>query len=139
MSVKIGERPGGEEGRFRAAWAEVTLDCFDVERAVRFWSELLQVEVAEPGLPGWARTAPTVVGGPVLNFQPVTERKLDKTRVHIDLWTDELEEAAAWVRDHGGRYTGEFHAYDEGTVAVMEDTEGIEFCLVGPPHSTPPA
>ena len=133
-----GVTPGGGEGRFRAAWAQVTLDCLDVGRAVRFWSELLQVDVAEPGLPGWARTTATIVGGPVLNFQPVDERKSDKTRAHLDLWTDDLGEAVAWVRSHGGRYTGEFHVYAEGTVVVMEDTEGIEFCLVGPPRSAPP-
>jgi predicted enzyme related to lactoylglutathione lyase len=120
------------------AWAEVTLDCLDVKRAVSFWSELLGLEVVDPGLPGWARTTPSVTGGPVLNFQPVTEPKLSKTRVHLDLWTDDLHQAATWVLAHGGSYTGEAHLYAEGTVAVMKDAEGIEFCLVGPPGSQPP-
>ena len=135
----MGEATRGEgERRFGAAWAQVTLDCLDVERAVRFWSELLQVEVAEPGLPGWGRIAPSVVGGPVLNFQPVDEPTSEKTRVHLDLWTDDLGEAVEWVRSSGGRCTGDFHVYPEGTVVVMEDTEGTEFCLVGPPESAPP-
>jgi predicted enzyme related to lactoylglutathione lyase len=125
-------------GKVEVAWAEVTFECLDVERAVRFWSELLGLAVADPGLPGWARTTPAVPGGPVLNFQPVTEPKLNKTRVHLDLWTDDLRQAAAWVRAHGGRFTGEVHVYAEGTVAVMEDPEGTEFCLVGPPGSQPP-
>jgi predicted enzyme related to lactoylglutathione lyase len=123
---------------FQVAWAEVTLDCLDVERAATFWSELLGLEVVEPGLPGWARTVPAVAGGPVLNFQPVSEPKSTKARVHLDLWTDDLHEAAGWVSSHGGRYTGEAHVYDEGTVAVMQDPEGTEFCLVGPPGSSPP-
>jgi predicted enzyme related to lactoylglutathione lyase len=124
--------------QFRVAWAEVTFDCLDVERAVVFWSQLLDLEVADPGLPGWARTSPAVAGGPVLNFQPVTEPKSTKARVHVDLWTDDLRAAAAWVTSHGGRYTGEAHIYPEGTVAVMQDPEGTEFCLVGPPGSPPP-
>jgi hypothetical protein len=94
--------------------------------------------VAEHGLPGWARTASSVTGGPALVFQPVTEPKVAKTRVHVDLWTDDLRRTATWVLTHGGRYTGEAHVYAEGTVTVMEDPEGTEFCLVGPPGSQPP-
>ncbi|GAC1591948.1 MAG: VOC family protein [Acidimicrobiales bacterium] len=125
-------------GSFRASWAEVTIDCNDVVRVSRFWAELLDIRLAEPGLPGWARTEPTAPGGPVLNFQPVADAKTAKVRVHLDIWTDDLREAAAWVAASGGRYTGEAHVYDEGTVAVMQDTEGNEFCLVGPPGSSPP-
>jgi predicted enzyme related to lactoylglutathione lyase len=120
---------------FQARWAEVTLDCIDVDRAVAFWSGLLAIHIAQPGLPGWARTAPTVAGGPVLNFQPVSEPKREKTRVHLDVWADDMDAAVDWIRTHGGHYTGESHVYEEGTVAVMVDTEGTEFCLVGPPGS----
>ena len=68
----------------------------------------------------------------------MTEPKASKTRVHLDLWTDDLHEPASWVVAHGGRYSGEVHLYAEGTVAVMEDPEGTEFCLVGPAGSRPP-
>jgi hypothetical protein len=37
------------------------------------------------------------------------------------------------VRTLGGETTGETHIYDEGTVVVMFDVEGNEFCIVGPP------
>jgi predicted enzyme related to lactoylglutathione lyase len=47
--------------------------------------------------------------------------------------------AARWIRDNGGGYTGEVHVYDEGTVAVMTDSEENEFCVVGPGGSPPPA
>jgi predicted enzyme related to lactoylglutathione lyase len=124
---------------FEVAWAQVTFDCLDVERAVNFWSELLGLTVTEHGLPGWARTAPGVTGGPALTFQPVSEPKRAKTRMHVDLWTDDLRQATTWVLAHGGRYTGAAHLYAEGTVAVMEDPEGTEFCLVGPPGSELPS
>ena len=106
--------PSVAERPFRVAWAEVTIDCVDVDMAVRFWSGLLALEISDPGLPGLARTAPAVAGGPVLNFQPVPTPTRGKTRVHLDVWTDALDVAVAWVRDHGATYSGESHAYDDG-------------------------
>jgi predicted enzyme related to lactoylglutathione lyase len=77
-----------------------------------------------------------VPGGPALTFQPVPEPKVGKTRVHLDLRTGDLPAAVARVRALGGDWAGEVHVYDEGTVAVMADPEGTEFCLLGPPGST---
>ncbi len=58
---------------------------------------------------------------------------MGKSRIHLDLWVEDLDATIALVRDLGGRSTGEIHLYDEGTVVVMSDVEGNEFCLVGPP------
>ena len=124
---------------YSVAWAEVTIDCRHPETLAEFWSRLLGIEVAEPPLPGWARTSSTVPGGPVLNFQPVPEPKLGKSRLHLDLWTDDLRSTADWIREHGGAFTGEVHVYVEGTVAVMTDPEGTEFCIVGPSGSAGPS
>ena len=55
------------------------------------------------------------------------------------MWTDDLDAAVGWVREGGGTYSGEAHVYDEGTVVVMRDPEGIEFCLVAPAGSAPPS
>src|SRR3954471_21462935 len=112
--------------------AEVTVDCVDVAVVAGFWSRLFDAAPSEP-LPGWRRLGPLTPGGPVLNFQPVPEPKQGKSRVHLDLWTDDLDGATAQVVALGGRETGERHEYDEGTVVVMADPEDHEFCLVGPP------
>jgi len=120
------------------AWAEVTIDCRDPDALAEFWSLLLGVEIAERPLPGWARISPTVAGGPVLNFQPVPEPKVGKARIHLDLWTNDLASTVRWVCDHRGDFTGDSHVYPEGTVAVMRDPEGNEFCVVGPAGSQLP-
>jgi predicted enzyme related to lactoylglutathione lyase len=114
-------------------WIEVTIDCVDVETVATFWRDLLSVERLDDPLPGWARLAPTVPGGPMLNFQPVPEPKQGKSRVHLDLRTPDLAAAVTHVRCLGGGWTEEVHVYPEGTVAVMVDPEGTEFCIVGPP------
>jgi predicted enzyme related to lactoylglutathione lyase len=84
-------------------------------------------------LSGWFKIGPTAAGGPAITFQPVREEKAGKTRVHLDIWVEDLDAAIRLVRDLGGRCTGETHLYDDGTVVVMCDTEGNEFCLVGSP------
>ena len=60
---------------------------------------------------------------------------MGKSRIHLDLWVEELDATVARVRDLGGVATGDIHLYDEGTVVVMSDVEGNEFCVVGPPAS----
>jgi hypothetical protein len=106
---------------------EITVDCVSPARLAEFWLGLLGGEVTEP-LPGWLRLAPP--GGPQLNFQPVPEPKRGKSRMHLDLVSDDLAGAIAKVCALGGRDTGERHVYDEGTVIVLADPEGTEFCIV---------
>jgi len=126
----------GGAGDGRARWAAVTVDCVDPRRVADFWGRLLGTPTRPvDGLPGWLRLGPTVAGGPVITFQPVPEEKAGKTRIHLDLWVDDLDAAMGTVAALGGRHSGETHRYDEGTVAVMADAEGNEFCLVGPPGS----
>jgi predicted enzyme related to lactoylglutathione lyase len=116
-------------------WIAVTIDCVNVGVVAEFWRRLLGLVRLEDPLPGWARAASAVPGGPALTFQPVPEPKVDKVRVHLDLRTGDLAAGLARVRALGGDWTGEIHVYDEGTVAVMADPEGTEFCLLGPPGS----
>ena len=95
-----------------------------------FWSALLGGELHEP-MPGWLRLGPSIEGRPLLNFQPVPEPKKGKSRVHLDLLTDDLDAAIARFVALGGSETGERHDYDEGTVVVLTDPEGTEFCVAG--------
>lgn len=119
----------------RVDWIAVTIDCCAVGVVAEFWRQLIGLDRLEDPLPGWQRAASAVPGGPAITFQPVPEPKAGKVRLHLDLRTDDLGAAFARVRALGGSYTGEVHRYDEGTVAVMADPEGNEFCLLGPPGS----
>lgn len=107
---------------------EITIDCIDAPRVGAFWAALFGGELSEP-LPGWRRLAASD-GRPMVNFQPVPEPKHGKTRVHLDLLTDNLDGAIGRVVELGGHDTGERHEYDEGTVVVLTDPEGTEFCVV---------
>lgn len=94
-----------------------------------FWARLFGAELRE-SLPGWRRLGPLTAGGPVLTFQPVSEPKQGKTRLHLDLQVDDLPGAVLHVQRLGGHALDEVHEYDEGTVVVLADVEGNEFCLV---------
>ncbi len=69
-----------------------------------------------------------------MTFQPVPEEKSGKTRVHLDVWVDDLDAAFSLVAQLDGSDTGDRHDYEDGTVVVMADPEGNEFCLVGGPR-----
>ena len=119
----------GPTARPAIAWAEVTIDYSDTERAAAFWSTLLGVPANRQRIDGWYQLAPTV-GGPVLNLQPVEEAKSGKTRAHLDFWVDDLATSIAFVEQLGGMVLDQ-HRFEEWKIAVMADPEGIEFCLVG--------
>jgi hypothetical protein len=110
-------------------WSGVTIDCLDPERVARFWSVLLN-RAPGPSQDGWVYLGERGDLLPRLAFQPVTEPKNGKVRIHLDITVKEISEAITVVTTLGGRFTGERHDYDEGVVAVMADPEGNEFCLV---------
>lgn len=87
------------------------------------------VELRE-SLPGWRRLGPLTAGGPVLTLRPVPEPKQGKARLHLDLQVDDQPGAVSRVQRLGGRALDQVHKYDEGSVAVLADVEGNEFCLV---------
>ena len=53
-----------------------------------------------------------------------------QTRIHLDIWTDDLDAAVALVEDLGGRRLSEMGEDPEGVGFVMADPEGNEFCRV---------
>ncbi len=58
------------------------------------------------------------------------EPKCGKTRIHLDLEVDDVEQAREQIVGLGGRSLDQRHDYPEGIVVVMADPEGNEFCIV---------
>jgi len=113
-------------------WSGVTIDCVDPDRLATFWSTLLDIPKSDEHGDDttWATVGSRNGPLPRLTFQQVPEPKTAKVRLHLDIATDSVEAAIAQVEELGGSYTGERHDYDEGSVVVMNDPEGHEFCLV---------
>jgi len=110
-------------------WSGVTLDCLDPHRVAQFWSALLGRKPG-PSPDGWVYLGERSDAQPRLVFQPVSEPKMGKVRIHLDVTVDDIDESVELVKTLGGRFTGERHDYDEGVVIVMADPEDHQFCLV---------
>lgn len=109
----------------------ITIDCHDPARLAAFWSALLDLPLSsEHQGAGWASVGSRHDPQPRLTFQQVPEPKTTKTRLHLDIEVDDLDQACAHVLQLGGASTGERHEYPEGVVVVMQDPEANEFCLV---------
>ena len=124
--------------RLEVVLAGVTIDCLDPEASAAFWSALLErpALTVGPDRAGWYRLGPVVKGGPVINFQPVAELNVGKVRVHLDLWADDLDAVARRVETLGGSRSGEREVVaGRGTIAVMNDPEGNEFCIISADRS----
>jgi len=110
-------------------WVGVTVDCLDVARVAAFWSALLD-RAPGPTRPGWVYLGHPDDPQPRLVFQPVTDPKRGKVRLHLDVAVDDLDTALTQVTTLGGHVTGERYDYGDGVVAVVTDPEDHEFCLV---------
>ena len=66
----------------------------------------------------------------MLNFLPVPERTNGKARISVDLTIVNLDRSVMLVQQLGGRSLNQRHEHDDGTVVVMADPEGNEFCLL---------
>ena len=110
-------------------WSGVTFDCLEPQRVAQFWGALLGRESGSSE-EGWVYLGRRGDSQPRLVFQPVTEPKVGKVRVHLDVTVNDIDEAIEFVCTLGGQFTGERHQYDEGIVVIMTDPEDHEFCLV---------
>ena len=110
-----------------AARVEIGIDCADPAVLVRFWALALGYQPD----PHDSRAVSDPTGnGPGVWFQQVSETKVVKNRVHLDVWLG--DEAAVEVRRDalvaaGGTAVKRFYDF-----WLMNDPEGNEFCLCWP-------
>ncbi len=108
------------------------MDCSDLSSAVGFWREALGYDDPNPLNPEAQFHGIVSPDGGLhhLTFQRVTEPKVAKNRVHLDLFVDDVNEQAKRLIGLGAKALNA-HEEDGFNVMVMEDPEGNEFCLVG--------
>jgi predicted enzyme related to lactoylglutathione lyase len=112
------------------------LDANDPIRLGRFWAEALHWDLdaeADHGI-GLTPTDHTQFG---ILFEPVSERKTAKNRIHLDLTTTSVGDRSETVRrlvELGARHIDIGQGPDEPHV-VLADPEGNEFCVIGPDNS----
>ncbi len=104
----------------------IAIDVNDVDRAIKFWTELLGLEVEGRGD---TYTAFKKQGDcPRLFLQKVPEKKTAKTRLHLDIAVEQMDAAVARGVELGAKKIQGFDHGDFGWT-VMEDPDGNEFCF----------
>ena len=109
----------------RSWLSDIVIDCHDLEAGVRFWTGALGAEVESRDEPYVSLSR--VPGGIGLGLQHVPEPKTAKSRVHLDLTTDDLEAEVSRLEALGARRQQLINGW-----WVMEDPCGNEFCVL--PH-----
>lgn len=114
-------------GAVRALLSEIVVDCHDPARLVRFWAGLLGGEPVDRS-PEWSYVDPPE--GVRVAFQRVPDPTPGKNRIHLDLEVPDLAEGSALAVTLGGRLSGGPVTDEQGTFQVVEDPEGMVFCLL---------
>lgn len=107
----------------------VVLDVTNLDRMVKFWSELLQMKVTEHGS-DWATLEPLGFVAPALGLQRVSEAKTVKNRMHFDLAVRDVEAEGDRAQFLGAVPASPLHQGEGRSWRVWRDPEGNEFCLV---------
>lgn len=127
----------------------IVFDCRDAAPLARFWSAALGWGVApydEVELDRLARKGvydpeddPSIIleppedsDLPVIFFTEVSEERLGKNRVHLDLTADDDHEGEIERLEALGARLRNWVEEDGEIWAVMQDPEGNEFCVMRP-------
>jgi predicted enzyme related to lactoylglutathione lyase len=107
----------------------LVIDAANPVALAGFWCSLLAVTVdTEIGDGEFLVLSPTQ-DGLTVGFQRVTDAKLGKNRVHLDLVVDNLDQATAEIEEAGGRWLepGTTRELEGFLWRCMADPEGNEF------------
>ena len=122
---------------------QIAIDCADLERQARFWSELLGYTIRKPDAADEPQDTCMIYdpdgSGPFIKFHRVPESKQAKNRLHLDVLvagpTTSLQEARPLVDRAAARAVAlgaeSLRTFDKPTdyFVVMADPEGNEFCV----------
>ena len=116
-----------EESGSVGVLTHIGIDVADLERAATFYSELLGIDRDRT----WEQylAFKPLPNGMTVYLQRVPEKKISKTRVHIDVTVPNVPAALAKVEALGGRALRDFAEPGED-LAVVADLDGNEFCLI---------
>ncbi|MET9269961.1 VOC family protein [Kribbella sp. NPDC003557] len=111
----------------------VVVDVADLERAAEFWAAVLgYVRAGESEV--YLSLVPADGVGVEVLLQKVSDRKLGKNRLHLDLRTRDLDAEVTRVRNLGARLMTEEPVVEAGWVwHVLADPDDNEFCVLQPP------
>ncbi len=114
------------------AGIDLVLDCSDWEPLASFWSAILGYR-RDHELDAYLTLLPIDGEGPKLLLQRVSEPKIGKNRLHLDIRVDRVEDEATRLVALGARRLGPVQEVaGDSRWMVLADPEGNEFCIWRP-------
>jgi predicted enzyme related to lactoylglutathione lyase len=110
----------------RSRIGSIVIDCDDIEAGERFWSQALAAKARPKG--EQYVTLGQEAGGLRVLLQKVPEPKTAKSRMHLDIETDDVEAEVRRLEGLGARRVRQ----TGGHTWLMHDPCGNEFCVVKP-------
>ncbi len=113
----------------RTRIGSLVIDCHDLHAGLAFWQAALAVDEIEgdPDTEVYVSLG-HVVGGLRLLLQRVPEQKTCKSRLHLDIETDDVDREVARLTSLGATVLERRGPGD----AILLDPNGNEFCVIAP-------
>ena len=112
----------------------VVIDCSDLARSARFWTEALGYVDQGGGSATYQTLLPGDGDGIEVLLQRVPDQKRAKSRVHLDLRTRDLDAEVARVVSLGATRLTPAPIEEAGwRWHVLADPDGNELCVIAPP------
>lgn len=107
----------------------LVLDCADPNRLADFWAAALDyTNIGSAG--AYVALYPRDGDGPKLLLQQVTEPKIRKNRMHVDIDASDIHAEAERLTLLGARRVTDSTTHEHGTTWILiADPEGNEFCV----------
>jgi predicted enzyme related to lactoylglutathione lyase len=119
---------------YREGELVIVIDCSDLDRSAQFWSAVLGYQPDESPSTRYRSLFPADGDGIEVLLQRVPDEKRQKSRVHLDLRTRDLDTEVRRVLGLGAtRLTGEPVTEGGWRWHVLGDPDGNEFCVLQPP------
>ena len=119
----------GHEGPSRLEIGSVVIACHEFDLMLAFWSEALRYVPRDPPSPGWCVLRHLEGRRPNLSLNGVPTKRSARSRLHLDLYTDNREVEVERLIALGA--TRHPWRYREGAdFVVLADPEGNLFCVV---------
>lgn len=108
----------------------IVISCYEFDKMLAFWQEALHYVPCEPAKGGWVILRDPTGRGPNVSLDQVSGRRTGKrSRLHLDLYTDDQESEVARLVEIGAvRYPWRYRPGDD--FVVLADPDDNLFCVV---------
>jgi catechol 2,3-dioxygenase-like lactoylglutathione lyase family enzyme len=102
----------------------------DLDAQIAFWTRALDYEVREPRDVDFAVLRPRSGSGPNVSLDAVPAPRALPPKIHLDLYAEDQAGEVARLSALGARVVPWDRMPDDADFVIMEDPEGVRFCVI---------